>query len=82
MGLRCLRAGRGFKRCRAKYRIDIHRRHCRNRCGETEVDHYNSELKKEYDEMEYLPENEKKKCRNFSPGLASAPNCKKSLLKK
>jgi VIT1/CCC1 family predicted Fe2+/Mn2+ transporter len=37
--------------------------------GKTEVDHYNSELKREYDEVEKLPEVEKAEVREFFSGL-------------
>jgi VIT1/CCC1 family predicted Fe2+/Mn2+ transporter len=33
--------------------------------GQTEVDHYNSELRREYDEVERLPEKEKEEVREF-----------------
>lgn len=41
--------------------------------GKTEQDHYNSELKREYDEVEHKPEMEKKEVRDFfeSIGLSS-----------
>ncbi|HEY4111611.1 VIT1/CCC1 transporter family protein [Puia sp.] len=37
--------------------------------GKTEIDHYNSELKREYDEVERLPEREKEEVREFFSGL-------------
>lgn len=37
--------------------------------GKTEVDHYNSELKREYDEVEHLPEKEKEEVREFFESL-------------
>ncbi|WP_147202967.1 VIT1/CCC1 transporter family protein [Segetibacter aerophilus] len=37
--------------------------------GQTEVDHYNAELKREYDEVENLPEKEKEEVREFFEGL-------------
>src|SRR6201995_5409860 len=37
--------------------------------GRTEVDHYNSELKREYDEVERLPEKERDEVREFFSGL-------------
>lgn len=37
--------------------------------GKTEVDHYNSELKREYDEVERVPEKEKEEVREFFEGL-------------
>lgn len=37
--------------------------------GKTELDHYNSELKREYDEIEHLPEVEKEEVREFFEGL-------------
>lgn len=33
--------------------------------GKTEIDHYNSELKREYDEVEQVPEKEKEEVREF-----------------
>jgi len=42
--------------------------------GKTEVDHYNSEMKREYDEVEKVPEVEKQEIRTFlsSLGLSNA----------
>lgn len=37
--------------------------------GKTEVDHYNSELKREYEEVERVPEMEKEEVREFFSGL-------------
>ena len=37
--------------------------------GKTEADHYNAELKREYDEVERLPEREKEEVREFFSGL-------------
>jgi len=37
--------------------------------GKTEVDHYNSELKREYDEVENVPDREKEEVREFFSGL-------------
>ena len=37
--------------------------------GKTEVDHYNSELKREYDEVETVPEMEKQELRTFFSSL-------------
>ncbi|MCW3081032.1 VIT1/CCC1 transporter family protein [Segetibacter sp.] len=37
--------------------------------GQTEVDHYNAELKREYDEVERLPEKEREEVRDFFEGL-------------
>lgn len=37
--------------------------------GRTEMDHYNSELKREYDEVERLPEREKEEVREFFEDL-------------
>ncbi len=37
--------------------------------GKTEKDHYNSELKREYDEVERIPEMEKKEVRDFFENL-------------
>jgi VIT1/CCC1 family predicted Fe2+/Mn2+ transporter len=37
--------------------------------GKTEVDHYHSELKREYDEVERVPDREKEEVREFFSGL-------------
>jgi VIT1/CCC1 family predicted Fe2+/Mn2+ transporter len=37
--------------------------------GKTEIDHYNAELRREYDEVERLPEREKEEVREFFEGL-------------
>ena len=37
--------------------------------GQTEVDHYKAELKREYEEVELLPEKEKEEVREFFEGL-------------
>ena len=37
--------------------------------GRTEVDHYNSELKREYDEVQRVPEREREEVREFFSGL-------------
>jgi VIT1/CCC1 family predicted Fe2+/Mn2+ transporter len=37
--------------------------------GKTETDHYNSELKREYDEVERIPEMEKKEVKDFFQNL-------------
>jgi len=37
--------------------------------GKTEIDHYNSELKREYDEVERVPDREKEEVREFFSGL-------------
>src|SRR3978361_2178467 len=37
--------------------------------GQTEMDHYRSELRREYDEVERLPEKEKEEVREFFEGL-------------
>jgi VIT1/CCC1 family predicted Fe2+/Mn2+ transporter len=37
--------------------------------GQTEVDHYNAELRREYDEVERLPDREKEEVREFFEGL-------------
>lgn len=42
--------------------------------GKTELDHYNSELKREYDEIEHLPEVEKEEVREFFAGLGLSPD--------
>jgi VIT1/CCC1 family predicted Fe2+/Mn2+ transporter len=42
--------------------------------GKTELDHYNSELKREYDEIEHLPDVEKEEVREFFEGLGLSRN--------
>src|SRR5216684_3482517 len=37
--------------------------------GKTEVDHYNSELKREYDEVQRVPDKEKEEVKEFFSGL-------------
>jgi VIT1/CCC1 family predicted Fe2+/Mn2+ transporter len=37
--------------------------------GKTEIDHYNSELKREYDEVEHLPDVEKQEVKDFFASL-------------
>ena len=37
--------------------------------GKTEIDHYNSELKREYDEVERVPHREKEEVKEFFAGL-------------
>jgi len=37
--------------------------------GQTEMDHYNSELRREYDEVEHVPEKEKEEVREFFQSL-------------
>src|SRR5882757_2304679 len=37
--------------------------------GKTEVDHYNSELKREYDEVQRVPDREKEEVKEFFSGL-------------
>src|SRR5216117_2408342 len=37
--------------------------------GKTEIDHYNSELKREYEEVELVPEKEKEEVREFFGNL-------------
>ena len=37
--------------------------------GKTETDHYNSELKREYDEVEHVPEKEREEVKEFFAGL-------------
>jgi VIT1/CCC1 family predicted Fe2+/Mn2+ transporter len=37
--------------------------------GQTEVDHYNAELKREYEEVELLPEKEKEEVKEFFEGM-------------
>lgn len=41
--------------------------------GKTEIDHYNSELKREYDEVERVPEKEKEEVREFFDHLGLSP---------
>ncbi len=41
--------------------------------GQTEVDHYASELKREYYEVKHLPEKEKEEVREFFEGLGLSP---------
>ena len=41
--------------------------------GKTEQDHYNSELKREYDEVENLPDREKEEVREFFEQLGLSP---------
>lgn len=41
--------------------------------GKTEQDHYNSELKREYDEVENLPDREKEEVREFFEHLGLSP---------
>jgi VIT1/CCC1 family predicted Fe2+/Mn2+ transporter len=41
--------------------------------GKTEIDHYNSELKKEYDEVERLPDKEREEVREFFDQLGLSP---------
>jgi VIT1/CCC1 family predicted Fe2+/Mn2+ transporter len=42
--------------------------------GKTEQDHYNSELKREYDEIENLPDVEREEVRVFFEGLGLSPS--------
>ena len=42
--------------------------------GKTEQDHYNSELKREYDEIERLPDVEREEVREFFEGLGLSPS--------
>ena len=44
--------------------------------GQTEVDHYNAELRREYEEVERLPDVEKRKSVSFLFISASAKPCK------
>ena len=37
--------------------------------GKTETDHYNSELKREYDEVEHVPEKEREEVKEFFAGI-------------
>jgi vacuolar iron transporter family protein len=48
--------------------------------GKTEVDHYNSELKREYDEVEYLPEKEKEEVQEFFAALGFSPELQKEAV--
>ena len=41
--------------------------------GKTEIDHYNSELKREYNEVERVPEKEKEEVREFFDNLGLSP---------
>jgi vacuolar iron transporter family protein len=41
--------------------------------GKTEIDHYNSELKREYREVELVPEKEKEEVREFFENLGLSP---------
>lgn len=41
--------------------------------GKTEIDHYNAELKREYDEVERLPEKEREEVREFFDHLGLSP---------
>lgn len=41
--------------------------------GKTEIDHYNAELKREYDEVERLPEKEREEVREFFDQLGLSP---------
>jgi len=41
--------------------------------GKTEVDHYNSELKREYDEVDNLPDKEREEVQEFFAGLGFSP---------
>ncbi|MDQ6812501.1 MAG: VIT1/CCC1 transporter family protein [Bacteroidota bacterium] len=41
--------------------------------GQTEVDHYNAELKREYNEVAHMPEKEKEEVREFFEGLGLSP---------
>ncbi len=41
--------------------------------GKTEIDHYNSELKREYNEVERVPEKEKEEVREFFEHLGLSP---------
>src|SRR5450432_2507715 len=41
--------------------------------GKTETDHYNSELKREYDEVEQVPEKEKEEVKEFFEKLGFSP---------
>ena len=42
--------------------------------GKTEIDHYNSELKREYEEVELLPEKEKEEVREIFESIGLSPD--------
>ncbi len=48
--------------------------------GQTEIDHYNAELKREYDEVERLPEKEKEEVREFFEGLGLSKEVQKKAV--
>ena len=48
--------------------------------GKTEVDHYHSELKREYDEVEKLPEKEKEEVKEFFAGLGFSPELQREAV--
>lgn len=48
--------------------------------GQTEVDHYNAELKREYDEVERLPEREKEEVRVFFEELGLSEDVQKQAV--
>jgi len=48
--------------------------------GKTEQDHYNSELKREYDEIERLPDVEREEVREFFEGLGLSPSVQKQAV--
>ena len=48
--------------------------------GKTEVDHYNSELKREYDEVETLPDKEKEEVQEFFAGLGFSEELQKEAV--
>ena len=41
--------------------------------GKTEIDHYNAELKREYDEVERLPHKEREEVKEFFAGIGLSP---------
>jgi VIT1/CCC1 family predicted Fe2+/Mn2+ transporter len=47
--------------------------------GQTEVEHYEAELKREYEEVEKVPEREKEEVREVLLIMVSMPICKKQL---
>ncbi|HXB43230.1 MAG TPA: VIT1/CCC1 transporter family protein, partial [Puia sp.] len=48
--------------------------------GKTEVDHYNSELRREYEEVEHLPDKEKEEVQEFFAGLGFSSELQKEAV--
>jgi vacuolar iron transporter family protein len=48
--------------------------------GKTEIDHYNSELKREYEEVELVPEKEKEEVREFFSNLGLSEEVQKQAV--